>query len=208
MHPLDYADIAAAAYGDRIAFADAERQYSFREVRLISERIADAMIAGGFQDLDRAAVYSWSDVRAFLCILGIMRAGGVVVPINAAGSPDASIAAMQHTRPAWVFHHPALAPAVDRIRADVPSVRCCTSLDVRAPAFERQADSDASTVPAWADASGSLDRPVTIVHTGGTTGAGKAIVVHATAYGAYLEGYRRFLGYDDAHPVCLGASQF
>jgi acyl-coenzyme A synthetase/AMP-(fatty) acid ligase len=63
-------------------------------------------------------------------------------------------------------------------------------------------------VPAWADACGSLDRPVTIVHTGGTTGAGKAVVVHATAYGAYLEGYRRFLGYDDAHPVCLSASQF
>src|SRR3546814_502249 len=93
MRPIDFFDRGALLNPGR-AFTIAEdgSATSYAQAQARSHRTALAMLAAGFARGRHAAVYSPNDTRAFDGLLGIFRAGGAWVPINAskAGSEEAS----------------------------------------------------------------------------------------------------------------------
>ncbi|MGA9570446.1 MAG: AMP-binding protein [Candidatus Acidiferrales bacterium] len=119
MRAIDYFDKQAEAVPDRIAIIDGGARYSYADVRSASMRIARAMWAAGLRGEEPVAIYSINDARVLLCMLGLMRAGAVWVPINYRNAPDANVEYLNYVKTSWLFYHSSYSDRVPR----TPSTR-------------------------------------------------------------------------------------
>ena len=191
MRAIDYFDKSAGANPDRTAILDGERSYSYRELRAISERIARALAANGLRGEQRAAIYSHNHAGVLFCTLGILRAGGVWVPINFRSAAQANIEYLNYSETAWLFYDSHLKQNVPQLKASVPSLRqmiCIDAEDGENPSLEKfmWQGADAKGCD-WADPYGNLDRLMGLVPTGGTTGPAKGVRVTNLAWGTMTE---------------------
>ncbi len=210
MRAIDYFDKGVDAGPDKTAIADADASYSYLQVRQYSEKIARAMCAAGLQGEQPAGIYSDNHARLLFCMLGIMRAGAVWVPINSRNASDANAEYMNYVGMAWLFYHSHFRDSVRELRARVPSLRhlvCLDADDEPYPSLDHFMNSaDASSGLEWGDAYGNLDRLVGLVPTGGTTGPAKGVKVTSLAWGTMTEMAMRYWRCDDTSPVCLTAA--
>ena len=123
MQAIDYFDKAAETFPDRVALVDGKSRYTYRELRVASERLARAIWAGGLRDEDRAAIYSPNDARVLVCMLGILRAGGTWVPINYRNALDANADFMNYAEARWLFYHSSFGEQVEELKSRVPALR-------------------------------------------------------------------------------------
>jgi acyl-CoA synthetase (AMP-forming)/AMP-acid ligase II len=210
MRAIDYFDKGADAYPDRLAIVDGSVRYSYRETQAITQQIARAMWAAGLRGEECAAIYSHNDARVLFCMLGIMRAGAVWVPISYRNAIDANVEYMNYAKTAWLFYHSNFRKSVEDLRARVPSLRhliCMDCEDDGNPSLETfmQWGTKADEIN-WADAYGNLDRLVGLIPTGGTTGPAKGVRVTSLAWGTMTEMASHYWRSDDINPVCLNVA--
>ncbi len=129
MRAIDYFDKGAEAFPSRIAIIDRATQYSYREAQEASRRIAQAMWAAGLRGEERVAIFSPNDARVLLCMLGLMRAGGVWVPINYRNALDANVQFLNYSGTSWLFFHRSFQQQVREIKALVPTLRHFVCID-------------------------------------------------------------------------------
>ena len=191
MRAIDYFDKSADANPDRTAIVDGERRYSYRDLRSMSERIARAMWANGLHGEQRAAIYSHNHAEVLSCMLGVLRAGGVWVPMNFRSAAEANIEYLNYSETAWLFYDSALRANIPPIRASVPSLRQLVYIDGQDR--ENLSLDDFMDLGSgvheydWADAHGNIDRLMGLVPTGGTTGPAKGVRVTNLAWGTMTE---------------------
>lgn len=82
MRFIDYYSKGMARGKGRVAFVDGDTCSSWAEVDTLSAKIAAGLCDLAASDEARVGVYSPNDARAFACVLGILRADLVWVPIN------------------------------------------------------------------------------------------------------------------------------
>ncbi|MXW75129.1 MAG: long-chain fatty acid--CoA ligase [Acidimicrobiaceae bacterium] len=84
-------DEAFARHADRTCtiFGDDHRTYA--DIDAASARVANALTRDGFEPGQHGAVYSRNSGEAFVSALGIVRAGGVWVPLNPSNSPPVNL---------------------------------------------------------------------------------------------------------------------
>src|SRR5438128_1665279 len=129
MRPIDYFDKSAARYPQRTAIVDGATRLTYEEVRTASERIARGLWASGLQQEERVAIYSPNDARLLLCVLGLMRAGAVWVPVNARSPVAESGDFMAHADATWLFYHSTFSDDVRELRSRAPALRHLVCLD-------------------------------------------------------------------------------
>jgi acyl-CoA synthetase (AMP-forming)/AMP-acid ligase II len=78
----DAVDRAAAWRGDHLAVVDAHRQVSYRELAAGMRKTAAAFIRAGLKPGDRVAVWLHNSLEWVEAAVGLMAAGGVLVPLN------------------------------------------------------------------------------------------------------------------------------
>lgn len=210
MRAIDYFDKGADACPDRAAIIDGSTRYTYRETQAVTQRMARAMWAAGLRGEECAAIYSHNDVRVLFCMLGIMRAGAVWVPINYRNAVDANAEYMNYATTAWLFYHSNFRDSVEELRARVPSLChliCIDCEDGGNPSLETfmQRGTQADEID-WADAYGNLDRLVGLVPTGGTTGPAKGVRVTSLAWGTMTEMASHYWRADAIDPVCLNVA--
>jgi fatty-acyl-CoA synthase len=210
MRAIDYFDKGAEAFPRRIAIIDRTTKYSYRDAQNASRRIAKAMWAVGLRDEERVAIFSPNDARILLCMLGLMRAGGVWVPINSRNALEANVQYLNYSKTSWLFYHSGFREQVRQIKALVPVLRRFVCIDVETdgdPSLESfiERDEGAEEVE-WGDAYGNLDRLVGLVPTGGTTGPAKGVMVTSLSWGTMTELAHQNLRCDDIEPVCLSTA--
>jgi fatty-acyl-CoA synthase len=210
MRAIDYFDRGAEACPDRTAIIDGETRYTYRETRAVTERIARAMWASGLRGEECAGIYSHNDVRVLFCMLGIMRAGAVWVPINYRNAIDANVEYMNYVKTAWLFYHSNFKENVEELRTRVPSLVhlvCIDREDGGNPSLGAfmQRGTQADEVD-WADVYGNLDRLVGLVPTGGTTGPAKGVRVTSLAWGTMTEMAAHYWQSDASDPICLNVA--
>src|SRR5438046_8388752 len=101
MRAIDYFDKGAEAFPGRIAIIDRTTEYSYGQAREASRRIAKAMWAAGLRGEERVAIFSPNDGRVLLCMLWLMRAGGVWVPIHYRNDLDANVQFLNCSLASW-----------------------------------------------------------------------------------------------------------
>jgi fatty-acyl-CoA synthase len=210
MRAIDYFDRGADSNLDGSAIVSSGYRYSYRETRSITERIARAMWARGLRGEQCAGIYSANDARVLLCMLGIMRAGAVWVPINYRNAIDANVEYMNYVEMAWLFYHSGFQENVAEIKSLVPSLRHLICIDAEAdgnPSLEAFMVCGDDTVEfEWADEYGNLDRLVGLVPTGGTTGPAKGVRVTNRAWGTMTEMAMHYWRGDVTDQVCLNTA--
>ncbi|HEU5309799.1 MAG TPA: FadD3 family acyl-CoA ligase [Acidimicrobiia bacterium] len=73
---------AAARFGDAVAVVDRGRRITFTELVADARRVTAALLAAGFEAGERAAVWSPNRYEWLVAALGILGAGGALVPVN------------------------------------------------------------------------------------------------------------------------------
>jgi acyl-CoA synthetase (AMP-forming)/AMP-acid ligase II len=207
---IDYFDKAADAYPDRVAVIDHGYRYSYRETRLLTQKISRAMQAAGLRPEERAAILSSNDARVLLCMLGLMRAGAAWVPINYRNAADANVEYMNYVETSWLFYHSSFGDQVDELKRRIPTLRHLVCIDAEdrghlsLEAFmEQAADTPEKD---WGDPFGNPDRLVGVVPTGGTTGPAKGVRVTNLPWGTMLEMASLYWRCEDVEPVCLNTA--
>src|SRR5262245_49561150 len=210
MRAIDYFDKGAEAYPDRCAIIDDGSRYSYSETRSLTEKIASAMRSSGLAGQERAAIYSPNDARVLFCMLGILRAGAVWVPINYRNATEAIVAYMNYAGTSWMFYHSSYADAVAQIKAGVPTLNHLICLDggggLGPSLVEFMELGSSARDDDWGDPYGDPDQLVGLVPTGGTTGPAKGVRVTNLAWGTMTEMATLYWRTNDAQPVCLNAA--
>ncbi|MGA3292409.1 MAG: AMP-binding protein [Candidatus Acidiferrales bacterium] len=210
MRSVDYFDKAADAHPDRVAVIDRGKRYSYRETRLLTQKISRALLAAGLQPEERAAILSSNDARVLLCMLGLMRAGAAWVPVNYRNAVDANAEYMNYVETSWLFYHSSFGDQVDELCRRVPTLRhliCIDAPDRGNPSLEMfMGQAGDAREKDWGDPFGNLDRLVGIVPTGGTTGSAKGVRVTNLPWGTMLEMASHYWHCEGIDAVCLNTA--
>jgi acyl-CoA synthetase (AMP-forming)/AMP-acid ligase II len=210
MRAIDYFDKGAEAFPDRIAIIDRDTKYSYRQAQEASHRIARAMWANGLRGEEPVAIFSINDARILLCMVGLMRGGGVWVPLNYRNALDANVQFLNYSKTSWLFYHSSFREQVRDIKARVLSLEHFVCLDAENegdPSLESfMKQGDGVEMPEWGDARGNPDRLAGLVPTGGTTGPAKGVMVTNLSWGTMVETANLCLRCEDIAPVCLSTA--
>jgi fatty-acyl-CoA synthase len=215
MRAIDYFDKQAEALPSRIAIMDGDTHYTYADVRHASQQVARAMWAAGLRGEQPVAIYSINDARVLLCMLGLMRAGAVWVPVNYRNAPDANVEYLNYVKTSWLFYHSSFRDRVPELQARVPTLThliCIDAEDGKNPSLEKfmRGGADANDLTSqgieWADARGNPDRLVGLVPTGGTTGPAKGVRVTSLSWGTMTEMASHYWRSEGCDPVCLSVA--
>src|SRR5688572_4815791 len=83
MVPIDHYDVAAASRPDAPAIVDGTARVTYAELSGMTRRIAVQVAGHGVGDEPvPVALYGGNSYRLLAAMLGVMRAGGVIVPVH------------------------------------------------------------------------------------------------------------------------------
>jgi acyl-CoA synthetase (AMP-forming)/AMP-acid ligase II len=175
MRLIEHFDRGAERFPERAFLLDEHGSLSYAAARLSSHRIANALARGGFRPGAKAAVYSANAARSFECVMGVIRAGLVWVPINVRNSIEDSAFTLGNCEVELLFYQRAFADNVAALRARSPAVRAAVCID-----GDGAGSLDAFTA-GCADISPDVpqgpDDVVTLFSSGGTSGLPKAVMM-------------------------------
>lgn len=103
---------------DAIALDFGEDRASYREYRDWSERIAVELIARGVRPGDRVGICAANSLQYCALILGIMRAGGIVLPLNMRYTPHELAEIIEDTDPVLVIADEDRMPKLEKLPVD------------------------------------------------------------------------------------------
>jgi fatty-acyl-CoA synthase len=207
MRVIDYFDKGVKIDPDRVAIVAGDLTYTYREAQALTHRIAAGMYAAGFETGHKVAVYSNNNPLAFLCMLGLWRAGGIWIPANVRNALESNIEYLNFVGAQWLFYHSEFIDNVTEMREAVPTLKHLVCIDREM--VESQSLDDLIMqgkdveVPDWGDPFGNPDQIMALWPTGGTIGRSKAVMMNNQSWGTTTEITARYWYCDDPPPVCL-----
>lgn len=140
-----------------------------REIRGLSRYLQDAGILPG----DRVAILMENHPRWGVAFAAVQSAGAVVVPLDTVGSPAAAAAAADHAGVRFLIASSRFEDAARAVCEAAPSIlgRLATEADWNAANAAASRDRPSPLVPR------TLDDPLAILYTGGTTGKPKGVLL-------------------------------
>ena len=129
MRLIDFFDQGVLIDPHRAAFIDDERAFSYGEAKQHSHQIANGLIAEGIRPGDSVAIYSPNNALAFLCILGVLRAGAVYVNLNGLSPIDENIFVLQNRDVRHLFLHSNFEENLQEITEKATMITAITGID-------------------------------------------------------------------------------
>lgn len=158
-------------------------RYTFDELKSLSDRFANALLASGAQRGDRIGIFLSQSIETAIAHLAAYKAGMVAVPLFALFGVDAIEHRLGDSGAVALVTDNAGVQKVDEIRAALPALRNVFNVDIdsdnnkQTPArsFWQALNSASSN---FTSADTSADDPAVIIYTSGTTGKPKG-ALHA-----------------------------
>lgn len=204
MRLIDHFDKGASRFPDRAFLIDEAGTRTYAQSRAASHRIANALARAGVAAGTKAAVYSANAAPAFECLLGIVRAGAVWVPVNVRNTVADSAYTLRACDVELLFYQRAYADNVRALREQCPGIRTLVCIDGEENGVQpldafTQGCEDTSPEVAQSD-----DDLVTLFSSGGTTGPPKAVMMLNRAWESMTLSCQILMRADD--PVHLVAA--
>lgn len=167
----------ASERGDTVAFADRVRSVTYAELHVRTGRLAGHLAALRLHPGDRAVILQGNAVEVVESYLAVLRASGVAVPCNPAGSADELAHVLDDSGARVVLTDPAHLEQVLGLLPGRPSVTVLVTGDGPLPrgvhGYERLARTEPPQ-PARDDQ--DLDDVAFMLYTSGTTGSPKGVL--------------------------------
>ncbi len=198
MRVIDFFDKGVAIEPDRPFLIDDAERRTYGETQAMSHRIANAFRGAGIAPGTKVAVLSGNAARAFECVIGLLRAGCVWVPVNARNTLEDSVYALEHTDTEVLFYGRAFREAARQLAASCPRLAhaiCIEEPDPPHPSLEALTRGLPDRSP---EVRGSLDEVVTLFSSGGTTGSPKGVMMTHLAWMTWIAASQRLLWHDRA----------
>lgn len=158
------------------AYIQDDRVFTFSEVRTLSCRIANALLAEQLPQGTKAAVWSANDVVAWTCVLGLWRANLCWIPVGARNSAEENRYVLDAFDCEVLFFQKEFAPLIEGLRSSLPKIRRWICIDGDTPgasSLHAWLEGQPETVP---EVEYTLEDVVAISPTGGTTGLPKGVM--------------------------------
>ncbi|PRY07468.1 acyl-CoA synthetase [Paraburkholderia sp. BL25I1N1] len=177
-----------------LIYEDAEgnaTRYTFDQLKALSDRFANALLAAGAQRGDRIGIFLSQSIETALAHLAAYKAGMVAVPLFALFGVDAIEHRLGDSGAVALITDHAGVRKVDEIRAALPALRHVFSVDIDQDNGDPQAPVHSfwqalnSASASFTPADTGADDPAVIIYTSGTTGKPKGA----------LHGHRVLLGH-------------
>jgi len=140
MHITDLYFRGFRTHPERLALSGDGGDFTYRQTFALTNRIGRRLREAGFGTGDRFAVLSPNTGRAFIAMLGGLRAGVAWCNLNMKAALPDILHILAAGRCNLLFFHESAAGMIDEIRAQVPSLRdivCIGGSDPRAPSLEQ-----------------------------------------------------------------------
>ncbi len=204
MRLIDFFDRGAALAPDRICLKDDSVSISYRDTAALTHRIARRLIDAGAQPGTRMAIHAANGAHAFACVLGILRAGGVWLPIHGRNPVDENIRFLRDNGCQALFFDRRFTETARRIIDAMPELVAAVCVDGHtdfAPSLERWLG-DTSSAPV--DVARDPGEVTIIKATGGTTGRPKSVMISHRNMGTMIANFLALMPHD-VPPVNLVA---
>lgn len=180
MNLLDFFDAGVASHPDAPCFEDCGRDapaITYAQAGALTCQIARGLRALGLAPGFHGAVLSGNAGAAFTALLGVLRAGGVWLPVNARNGVEANIEFLQDMDCDVLFYQARYAGQVAEIRGKLPRIRHCIALDDAQGPDLSVARLVQGHSPEMFAASLQPQGLAMIMGTGGTTGRSKGVML-------------------------------
>ncbi len=193
MVPIDHFDATAELRSDQPAIIDGDSTITYGQLTAMSVCVAGYISDSATDDEPvGSVVYSPNDARVLVSMVGILRAGGVIVPLHAGNAVSTSVQFLEQVQPRCIFYHSSLADRVRRIRDAVPSIQHQICLDAEGDgvSLDEIVRRPPRPVREWIDCSGNRSRPMYYWATSGTSGTPKAVIEDCGSFDVILRASR------------------
>ena len=169
MRLIDFFDRSADLTPNAVFVAQGDVTRSYRQSRAATHRIAVALARDGVGPQTRVGVYMPNDWRGLEAMLGLFRAGCVMVPVNVRNAVVQNAQILGDAEVQMLFYHSAFAQEVAEVRAACPAITLAVCIDEGMEAWMAPEGSHAPEQPhdpqdLW-----------TLYSTSGTTGRSKGV---------------------------------
>jgi len=173
---------AFEVYAGRPCVKFGRESYTYAEVDKLSRYIAADLSAQGFKKGDHGAVYSLNSARVLIVTLGILRAGGIWIPVNPRNSEAENVRALSMLGCKAIFYQPKFSLAVEQVNQKIEEELICLDIDQQNYSLESIPDVDVLELNI------TLDDLISLPLTGGTTGLPKGVMLNNTNFNAISYG--------------------
>ena len=188
-------------YGDDACLCFRGETLSYRQVGDLSAQVANRLIEGGFKPGMKGAVYSLNAALSSIATLGIVRAGGVWIPINPRNSERDNVTILNQFGVDVTFFQKAFERPIADFVGEGAEVVCLDDPNSEHPFFDTWVEGADTAPPPVEVAPTDL---VSIPLTGGTTGLPKGVMLSHRNFCALEYGTRQM--YAERRPVVLCAA--
>ncbi len=210
MSVIDDFDRMAQARPDHPCLRWDGGQLTYAEVQRLSHRIAAGLHQAGLRPGAKGAVLSPNDAHAFVCVLGLMRAGLVWLPVNPRNAIEENARTLGAFDCEALFFHGQFEADLPTLRAAAPGIRLALRIDSTGHA---PGAGEGETLAHWvarqpghfAPPALAPDALAAICATGGTTGRSKGVMHTVASVMAFTTAHRE-LHARDTEPVFLAAA--
>ncbi|MCI4663923.1 MAG: acyl-CoA synthetase [Neomegalonema sp.] len=165
--------------------AGAARRVSYEELRALSNRLANALIARGIEKGDRVAVLLPQGLETAAAHVAIPKMGAVALPLFSLFGPEALAYRLAHSGAKAVITDASGAAKLRTVRAEAPELACILSIDGASDGVACFNEALRAQSDAFQPVLTRADDPAVLIYTSGTTGAPKGA----------LHGHRVLLGH-------------
>ncbi|MBI3209000.1 MAG: long-chain-fatty-acid--CoA ligase [Candidatus Solibacter usitatus] len=121
--PLHFLSRSAFVYRDKVAVVDGERRFTYAELETRVHRLASALRGLGIAPGDRVAVLSPNTSMALEPHFGVPLLGAVLVMLNTRLHSSELTWILNHCEAKVLLVDPQLAPVLEEVKKDLPSLR-------------------------------------------------------------------------------------
>ncbi len=167
---VEIVDAACDRFSEQVCLQFGEEVFTYGQVKALSIEIAEALQGSGFKQGMHGAIYSLNSAISFVVALGIIRAGGVWLPVNPRNSVADNLKILNKLGCNAIFYQQAFEDTVgeiDQSRTALVVAQSILELDDWLRVSPRQA----------VVRNDSLSNTITMPTTGGTTGEPKAVML-------------------------------